>query len=153
MKKEEIKKVNSAVEELFTNLDIIAKVKVDFDKVANLINVQIDSEEAANLIGFHGETLRALQLMISFLVHKTLGNWIKVLVNVGDYRQKREEQLRRLAMNLAMKAKFSGEPQAVPNLLASERRTIHLILADHPDVYTQSEGEGKQRQLTIRPKK
>lgn len=99
-----------------------------------------------------GETLQAIQLILSFVVHKSSGEWVKTLVNVGDYRQKREEQLKKLALNLAMKVKFSGEAQAVPNLTPSERRAIHLILANHPDVYTESEGEGRERQLVIKPK-
>jgi len=104
------------------------------------------------LIGFHGETLSAVERILSFMIHRVLGRWHKVVVNVGDYRQKREEQIKRLALNLAMKAKFSKETQSIPNLSASERRIVHLVLADHPDVYTESEGEGKERYLTIKLK-
>lgn len=153
MTKEELEIIKTAAEELLTDLGVAAKAKVNFDKESDLINVDIDSEEAAAvLIGFHGETLQAIQLILSFMIHKSLEKWVKVLVNVGDYRQKREEQLRKLALNLAMKVKFSGESQVIPNLTASERRMVHLILADHPDVYTQSEGEGEQRQLFVKLK-
>lgn len=153
MTKEELEKIKTAAEELMIDLGVAAKVKVNFDKESDLINVDIDSEEAAAvLIGFHGETLQAIQLILSFMIHKSLEKWVKLLVNVGDYRQKREEQLRKLALNLAMKVKFSGESQVIPNLTASERRMVHLILTDHPDVYTQSEGEGEQRQLFVKLK-
>lgn len=152
MTKEELEIIKTAAEELLTDLGVAAKAKVNFDKESDLINVDIDSENAAVLIGFHGETLQAIQLILCFIVHKSLEKWVKVLVNVGDYRQKREEQLRKLALNLAMKVKFSGESQVIPNLTASERRMVHLILADHPDVYTQSEGEGEQRQLFVKLK-
>lgn len=153
MTKEELEKIKTAAEELMIDLGVAAKVKVNFDKESDLINVDIDSEEAAAvLIGFHGETLQAIQLILSFMIHKSLEKWVKVLVNVGDYRQKREEQLRKLSLNLAMKVKFSGESQVIPNLTASERRMVHLILADHPDVCTQSEGEGEQRQLFVKLK-
>lgn len=152
MTKEEVEKIKTVVEDLIAGLEVIAEIKIGLDKEADFITVDLDSEEAALLIGFHGETLQSLQLILSFMVHKSLGKWVKVLVNIGDYRQKREEQLKKLALNLAMKAKFSGESQVIPNLTASERRTIHLILTDHPDVYTQSEGEGEQRQLFVKPK-
>lgn len=152
MKEEELKKIDQEVTEFLSEFEIPIAAKVDFDETSGAINIQLDSEEAALLIGFHGETLQAIQLILSFLVHKSLGEWVKTLVNIGDYRQKREEQLKKLALNLAMKVKFSGEAQAVPNLIPAERRAIHLILADHPDVYTESEGEGRERQLVIKPK-
>ena len=152
MTKKEIEKIKQETISLLSETGMQAEVKMDFLKEENLLNVQIDSPQAAYLIGFHGETLQALQLILTFFVHKQIGSWMKLNVNVGDYRQKREEQLKKLALNLAMKAKFSGEAQAVPNLTPSERRAIHLILANHPDVYTQSEGEGKERQLVIKPK-
>jgi spoIIIJ-associated protein len=152
MKEEELKKIDKEVTEFLSEFEIPITTKIDFDEASGAINIQLDSEEAAVLIGFHGETLQAIQLALSFFIHKSLGEWVKVLVNVGDYRQKRDEQLKKLALNLAMKVKFSGEAQAVPNLIPAERRAIHLILADHPDVYTESEGEGRERQLVIKPK-
>lgn len=152
MTKEELKKIEQEIKAFISELEIPVTIKADFDEVSGVVNVQLDSEEAAALIGFHGETLQAIQLILSFVVHKSSGEWVKTLVNVGDYRQKREEQLKKLALNLAMKVKFSGEAQAVPNLTPSERRAIHLILANHPDVYTESEGEGKERQLVIKSK-
>lgn len=152
MTEDELKKVEKEVKEFVSELEIPITTKIDFDEDSGVLNIQLDSEEAALLIGFHGETLQAMQLILSFVAHKSSGEWVKTLVNVGDYRQKREEQLKKLALNLAMKVKFSGEAQAVPNLIPSERRAIHLILADHPDVYTESEGEGRERQLVIKPK-
>lgn len=152
MTKEEITIIEKEANELLSNLEVSAKSTAEFNEENGTVNVQIDSEEAAALIGFHGETLQSIQMILSFMVHKSLGNWVKVIVNIGDYRQKREEQLNRLALSLAMKVKFSGEAQAIQNLTPSERRIVHLALADNPDVSTESEGEGRERQLIIRPK-
>ena len=152
MTKEELAKTKLQAENLISELGVAAEVKVEWDKELNILSFQLESENAASLIGFHGETLQSIQLILSLVIHKVIGRWIRVLVNVGDYRQKREEQLKKLALNLAMKVKFSGEVQTVPNLSASERRIIHLALADHPDVVTQSEGEGRERELVIKPK-
>lgn len=156
MTKEEIEIVKKTVKELIEELNIDASFEVSIESAENdleLITVQVDSSSPASLIGFHGETLRAMQTMLLFMIHKNLDRWVRLEVNVGDYLEKREEQLRKLALNLAMKAKFSGETQIIPNLTAAERRMVHLILADHQDVYTQSEGEGKERYLMIKPKK
>lgn len=152
MTKEELEKVKLETEKLIAELGLSAEVKTDFDKETGVCAVQLESENAASLIGFHGETLQSIQLVLSFFVHKITQKWVRVLVNVGDYRQKREEQLKKLALNLAMKVKFSGEAQYIPNLTASERRIVHLVLADHPDVYTESEGVGRERQLVIKTK-
>lgn len=152
MNKDIISTIQTEANGLLTEIGVKATVTADFDEKNCLLNFQIESPEAALLIGFHGETLQALQLVFSFVSHKISGDWVKVTVNVGDYRQKREEQLRRLALNLAMKAKFSGEVQTIPSLSAAERRIVHLALADHPDVVSQSEGEGRERILTIKPK-
>jgi spoIIIJ-associated protein len=152
MNNTELSKIQAEAESLLSDLGVEAKVTASVDEETGVVNLQIESPEAAFLIGFHGETLQALQLILSFAAHKVLGDWVKVSVNVGDYRQKREEQLRRLALNLAMKVKFSGEVQTIPNLSAAERRIVHLALADHPEVMSQSEGEGRQRVLTIRPR-
>ncbi len=154
MTKKQLETLEKSIVSLLADLSVEASVKVEAVTVSEQeeIRVQLESPEAAALIGFHGETLQALQLIFSFLVHQVLDQWVRVVVNVGDYRQKREEQLSRLAQNLAMKAKFSGEQQIIPNLSAAERRIVHLALADRPDVFTQSEGEGRQRQLIIKPK-
>lgn len=152
MTKKQLEEINKEVASLLSELEVAANASGTYDEAENILNIQIDSPGAAVLIGFHGETLQAIQLILSFVAHKILGEWIRVLVNVGDYRQKREEQLNRLALNLAMKAKFSKEAQTIPNLSSAERRVVHLCLSDHPDVYTQSEGEGRNRQLIIKPK-
>jgi len=152
MNEEQAKKIKEAAEGLIAGLGFSAEVKVTEDTTAGLVKVQIESPEAASLIGFHGENLQAIQLILSFMVYQILGEWIRINVNVGDYQQKREEQLTKLALNLAMKAKFSGEVQSIPNLTAAERRIVHLALSDYPDVVSESEGEGRERILTIKPR-
>lgn len=155
MNKDNVLKIQEEITSFINELGIEAQVQLTFeeDDAQGSLICQIESLEAAALIGFHGETLQSLQLILSFLVHKSQSEWVKILVNVGDYRQKREEQLHKLALNLAMKAKFSGEAQALPNLNSSERRFIHMVLAENPDVYSESEGEGRNRLLMIKPKK
>ncbi|RJR25576.1 KH domain-containing protein [Candidatus Microgenomates bacterium] len=145
--------LNSEIKALVNDIGLTTEVKSQADEEIKAFNIDLDSPEAALLIGFHGETLQSLQLIFSFLVHKLTGEWYKVSVDVGDYKQKREEQLRNLALNLAAKAKISGEAQTIPNLNANERRLIHLALSDNPDVVSESEGEGRQRVLVIKPKK
>jgi spoIIIJ-associated protein len=105
------------------------------------------------LIGSHGETISSLQLVLSLMVYKRLGRWQKIVVNVGDYLEKRAESLKKLALNTAQRVKFSGKEVVMPYLNSAERRLIHLALVGNPDVMTESIGEGRERRLLVRPKK
>lgn len=151
MKEEEI--IKKITVDLLKNLLVQGEVRVQKDSQTSVFMIQINSKDSGYLIGYHGETLRAFQLVLSLMVAKRLGAWKKIYVNVGDYLQKRKEELEKIALKVAQKVKFSGEAQIVPNLSASERRIIHLALANHPDVFTESEGEGDERKLVIRPKR
>jgi spoIIIJ-associated protein len=87
------------------------------------------------------------------LFKQETGEWEKVVVNVGDYRQKEEEYLEGLATTTSQRAVETGTPQNLYNLKAWQRRVIHMALAENKDVVTTSEGEGEDRFLIISPKK
>ncbi len=116
------------------------------------IVVDIKTPNPALLIGFRGYNLQALQFLLGLLLYQRTGQWWPVLVDVDGWWQKREHDLIAQAQKLAQKAKFSRKPQVLTNLSPRERRLIHLTLASHPDVTTQSQGEGANRQLLIIPK-
>lgn len=149
---DKIKATKEITEELLKLLLLEAKVEVNEDQENKAISVAIDTEEPGILIGYHGETLSSLQLMLGIMVSKKINEWVRVVVNVGDYREKREEVLKRMALSAAQKAKFSQEPVTLPPLSGNERRIIHLALTDNPDVITESEGEGEERRVVVKPK-
>lgn len=144
-----IKKIAQELLELMGFKEIKLKLSVDEN---NVFHLDIDCEEPGILIGHHGETIFSLQFIISLLVYKKLGNWQRTIVNIGDWREKRTEALKKMALNATQRVKFSSEEVALPYLNAGERRIIHLYLADHPDVATESIGEGEERRLVIKPK-
>lgn len=150
------KKVDTAVvvketaEELLQKLEIPAAVTAEI--VDEVYQIKIETEESGLLIGFHGETLASFQLILGLIVSKKLGQWTRVVVEVGDYRAKREEQLRAMAQSYATQVVTTGQPIALPSLPPIERRIIHLALQENPDVETISEGEGNQRRVVIKPK-
>jgi len=149
---DKIQSTKEITEQLLKLLLLEAKVEVKEDKENNAINVAIETEEPGILIGYHGETLSSLQLMLGIMVSKKINEWVRVVVNVGDYREKREEVLKRMALSAAQKAKFSQEAVTLPPLSGNERRIIHLVLTDNPDVITESEGEGEERRVVVKPK-
>ena len=136
--------------ELFSLLE--TKVGLEIKKEEDGVAIQLTTDEPGILIGYHGQALQALQLLITLIGFKKNGEWTRVLVNVGDYREKREESLTNMAKSLAQKVKFSGTSQSLPPMSSAERRIIHLALIDDQEVETISESEGRDRHVVIKPK-
>lgn len=152
--KEKIEKLKEITEKLFGLMTVNAKVSVNFNETDKVFVVDVDAGDAKGLlIGKRGETLLSIQNVLTLLFKQEVGEWEKVVVNVGDYRQKEEEYLKNLATSTALRAVETGSSQNLYNLKAWQRRVIHLSLADNKDVNTTSEGEGEERYLIISPKK
>lgn len=142
--------IKKTAEELLKKLNIESTVEVV--KTDEIYEVTIKTEESGLLIGYHGNTLNSFQLILSTLVFKKTLKWERMVVNIGDYRQKREETLKSLAGQYAEQVINTQQTVVLPYFSASERRIIHLALQDHPNVVSESTGEGKERRLTIKPK-
>lgn len=147
------KEIQKIAEELLSLLGVKGEVSVEEDKENEALRVQIETEEAGVLIGHYGETIGALQLLLGQIFRQRSGEWHRVLVNVGDWRERREEKLKKLAESIARQAKETGEAQSIFDLSPAERRIVHLTLSSSPDVETESEGEGKERHLVVKPKR
>ena len=114
--------------------------------------VNISTEETGLLIGHHGKTLESLQLILGIIISKKLGRWVKAYVNIGDYREKREEALMHIAQRAAERALALGRPVELSRLSPAERRIIHLTLSGDERIETESVGEGDGRVLLVKPK-
>jgi spoIIIJ-associated protein len=104
------------------------------------------------LIGRRGETLAALQYITRLIVSRKTRRWYPLVVDVEQYKVRRERSLRRLARRMAERVSLSQQPVALEAMPAYERRIVHMALRDHPTVATKSVGEGDQRKVTIIPK-
>ncbi|MEM8530071.1 MAG: RNA-binding cell elongation regulator Jag/EloR [Chloroflexota bacterium] len=112
-----------------------------------------DEEAMGLLIGRRGETLRSLQFMVNLLVSRKVQKWPQIVVDVGNYRQRRQESLEGLARRMAERVRQSGRSIALEPMGAYERRIVHLALRSDNSVYTQSAGEGDSRKVIIYPAK
>lgn len=112
-----------------------------------------DEEAMGLLIGRRGETLRSLQFMVNLLVSRKVQKWPQIVVDVGNYRQRRQESLEGLARRMAERVRQSGRPLTLEPMGAYERRIVHLALRPDPTVYTESSGEGDNRKVVIYPAK
>lgn len=115
--------------------------------------LQIEGSDLGALIGKRGETLAALQYITRLIASRELQRRANIIVDVEGYKVRREKQLRRLAQRMAEQAIQLGRTVALEPMPPYERRVVHLALRDHPQVTTQSVGEGDRRKVTIIPKR
>lgn len=115
--------------------------------------LQIEGPDLGALIGKRGETLAALQYITRLIASRELQRRANIIVDVEGYKVRREKQLRRLAQRMADQAVQLGRTVALEPMPPYERRVVHLALRDHPQVTTQSIGEGDRRKVTIIPKR
>jgi spoIIIJ-associated protein len=114
------------------------------------VEVTIDTEkETGLLIGAHGATLNSIQIFLGMAVKQHLGRWVRVVVNIGDWKEKQEDRLVELARTTAQRAKQTGETQRLYNLTPSQRRIIHMKLSEDNEIVTESAGEGEERYLMV----
>ena len=139
---------------LMSHLGFDVRVEVETGDTSRL-NVVGDGEEKdalGALIGRKGERLSALQHLVNLMLSKKMGGWTRVLVDVEDYRGRRERQLRDIAMRAAGRVVETGKMLQLEPMPALERRWIHIALRDHPDVITQSIGEEPNRRIVVLPR-
>lgn len=117
------------------------------------LEAEITGEHAARLAGRDGRTLGALEVLAYAVLAKHAGrSELRVRIDVGGYRKRQAETLSKLAERLAVQVAKSGEPHELQPMPPAERRVIHMTLKEHPDVLSESVGEGASRRLVIRPR-
>ena len=139
------------LQELLQHMGLEAEVTVETGDTSKLDvrGQEHEKESLGALIGRKGERLSALQHLVNLMLSRRLGEWTRVLVDVEDYRGRRERQLREIAMRAADRVKESGKMLQLEPMPALERRWIHLALRDHADVATQSIGEEPHRRVVL----
>lgn len=143
--------VAEQVRQIIEKLGVSATAEVE--KVGSTFLVDISSEDSSLLIGKYGTNLESLQFILAVRAKTLTGEEdFEIFVDVDGFRRQKEEKLKKMAMTLAGDVAASGKPQPLYNLKPSERRVIHMALTDHPQVTTESEGEGEERHLVIKPK-
>ncbi len=146
-----IKKIDQvAVEFLQSVLDemnVEAAFNINFD--GKDLNVEMSGTEMALLIGRRGQTLDALQYLVSLIVNKDREEYVRVILDTENYREKRRATLEKLAKRLARKARKTRKDIVLEPMNPYERRIIHSTLQGNPYVSTRSEGEEPFRKVII----
>lgn len=127
-------------------------VQVKLDLPNDIYQILLEIKEPAILIGYHGENLAALQFILGFHLRTRIDAALNISLNVNDYRERRQSSVEALADSAVARVVATNQPHSLPPMPANERRLVHLHLADHSQVTTTSEGEGRNRCVVIFPK-
>ena len=154
----ELEQARSTLQDLLEHMHVRAEVvagygQQDPESDGPAIVLDVRGDDLDPLIGRHGETLTALQYITRLILSKQFSHNVDLVVDVQGHKQRREEQLRRMAHRMAEQAAERQRVMSLEPMPANERRIIHLELRDHPDVTTESVGDGDRRKVTIVPKK
>ncbi|KUG02574.1 rna-binding protein jag [hydrocarbon metagenome] len=139
-------------------VDLLDKMKIDY-KIERVeldqekVRINIVGKDMGLVIGRKGETLNALQYMTSLIVNKSREEKLRIVLDVEDYRRKKEKSLEKLAVKLADKVKATQKNVVMRPMSPQERRIIHTVLQGDPQVTTYSTGDEPNRKVVITMKK
>lgn len=139
--------VKSDLDEVLRLMGFPSEISVSFDGSA--IQCQINGENEAAIVGPEGRTLDSLQYLLRKMSSRELPDRMMIDLNAGDFRDKRVDELRKTALELAEKVKADGKTQAIAALNPSERRVVHVILQDDKSIRSRSVGDGLFKKVLI----
>ena len=147
------------LEALLTKMGIVGSIVphtspfIEGEEVATApVAFDIRGDDLGILVGRRGQTLASLQHIVRVIIGHQMDSWLPIIIDVEGYKQRRYKALQDLALRMAEQVKANKIPFTLEPMPAYERRIIHLTLAEHPGVTTQSIGEGESRKAVILPK-
>ncbi len=113
------------------------------------VTLNIEGDDLGVLIGRRGQALASLQYLVRLIVAEKSKKWISINVDVDWYKKRHYDTLKKLAERLAEQVAHRKRAITMEPMQPDERRIVHITLANHPDVMTQSTGEGDGRRVVI----
>ena len=147
IKEEKIARATAFIKEIISQLGYTVEYFIREEQ--NFVIINIRGKNAGKLIGKRGETLYAIQYLVNIAANKKDETNLKFLIDIEDFRKKREKTLINLANKLARQVKESGNKVVLEPMNPLERKIIHTALQKFPDIDTSSEGEEGQRHIVI----
>ena len=154
--KELIKLVEKEVETLCSLLEVDCERSINLEEGeedVKYIKIAFEGEDLGYMIGNRGRHLDSIQYVLQLMVGKMTEqdpNY-RVLVDVGGYREERNSHLEEMALQKADDVRILGESVDLPPMKPADRRAVHMALSEYDDIVTESEGEGRDRHIVIKP--
>lgn len=146
-----LKKTEEFIKGLVNKLGVDPSISINEDSEG--IKVQIEGKNVGVLIGKRGNTLEAIQYLTNLVVNRVSDEYKRIVVDVENYRKRRQESLEKFAINMANKVKQTKREVVLEPMIPNERRIIHTVLQGDSKVNTKSIGEEPNRRVVISPKK
>ena len=146
-------KIEEMLKVIFQKLEIDADITATIDKDEKTINIEAKGSNTGDIIGKRGQTLDAIQYLVSIIVNKDQNEYYRVKLDTNNYRERRQKTLENLAKNVASKVKKTRKKVALEPMNPYERRVIHSYLQSDKYVTTKSEGEEPNRRVVVYYKK
>lgn len=145
------KKIEIFLEEFIKKLKN-KEINYSIDIINNKLKVEFYGEYATKLIGYRGETLNSLQIILSSIANNGIEDRVKVILDIGGYREKREKTLEELAVKISKTVMKTGKSITLEPMTAYERKIIHSKLQENEKIDTHSIGEEPNRRIVISKK-
>lgn len=146
--KNDLNKAKKIAEDFLRKITPEARVDVVFSK-DEVINIDVKVDDPQMFIGDNAQTLLAVQHLLRVILRKALGNTNRIDLDINNYKKKRQEYLKELAVSAANEVALSKKEKLLPVLDAYERRIIHMELSERSDVKTESRGQDPDRRIVI----
>ena len=148
------------VEKLKELLNVESEISVEVENGEEemlYVKVDFEGEDLGYMIGNRGRHLDSLQFMLQILVGRRLKEEERehfgLFVDVGGYRKEKDDKIAQMALEKADDARILGDAVELPPMSPADRRIVHLTLMKFKDITTESEGEGRDRHIVIKPVK
>ena len=152
--KEQLQTIEKEMRYLLERLEMPSEVRVEQveERGESTVQVSIVVEAPQMLIGEKGQTLFELQHILKLMLRKKIAAPFYLALDVNEYKKNKEEYLRNLAQTAADEVVLLKKPKELPPMPSSERRVIHLALANRTDVVSESLGDGLDRRVVVKLK-
>jgi len=158
---ETLKIIETEARQFFEKMGAVGQVTARADEESGIF-VDAILEEPQLFIGEKGQTLAEIQHLLKAIIRKKLpppqselaegqSSQLYVTLDINEYKKNKESYLRELARTAADEVSLLKKQKELPSMTAAERRIIHMELAERNDVSSESEGEGSERKVVIKP--
>ncbi len=148
--KENFNEIKKICQDFFEKMGILEDIEVGKIEEKRL-PIKIKVEEPRVLIGQNGKTLLEIQYLLRVILRKRIGNDFYLDLDINDYKKKKIEYLKELVQAAADHVVLTKKIKELPSMSAYERRIVHLELSEREDVVTESQGQGEERRVIIKP--
>lgn len=145
------KKVKMFLDEFTRELENV-EYTTEADKQNAFLKIELLGENSKSLIGYRGEVLNSLQTILNTIANSEINERVRIILNIGNYREKREKSLEELADKIAKTVLRTGKSITLEPMMAYERKIIHNRLQSSNKVKTHSVGEEPYRRVVIEKK-